>query len=272
MAMRSIPMMADAEMKPPVALLIYRPERPGISAFYPFAVFSPEWQAIQYALKQGVPVRFMDLPLANQLGPVEVEAEAEAESEAEEAEARDEPDTAETTDEATTEPPEISLDPRIRVDPLQVLAEAAGFDDGETWWEHVVEHRRDGADLFAAILEAMAAVRESVSDSSLTNPREEQREAYMRQTIRAAQKEGKRRIAVDLRCLACPGAGAGALAVGLAGRCDPQGFAQNQGGRRVGPLDAWPARRRERLRRGSRRRQAGIIICGRPPTRSPAAG
>src|ERR1700761_4091720 len=48
------------EIKPPVALLVYDVEKPQRSAFYPFAVFSPEWQAIQFGLKQKIPVRFMD--------------------------------------------------------------------------------------------------------------------------------------------------------------------------------------------------------------------
>ncbi len=75
-----------------------------------------------------------------------------------------------------------------------MLAEAAGFGDGERWWEYVVEHRRDGADLFAAILEAMAEVRGSLPPNE--NLRDRRREAHMRQTIRAAQAEGHRRIAV----------------------------------------------------------------------------
>jgi hypothetical protein len=58
----------------------------------------------------------------------------------------------------------------------------------------MVEQRRDGVDLFAAILEAMAALRaESPPDP---DPVEGQREAWMRQTIRTAQKEGHERIAV----------------------------------------------------------------------------
>ncbi len=41
---------ADEEMRPPVALLGYVPGEPQQAAFWPFAVFSPEWQAIGYAL------------------------------------------------------------------------------------------------------------------------------------------------------------------------------------------------------------------------------
>jgi len=110
----------------------------------------------------------MDLPITHQIG-----------------DEKDEP-----KEQSDVEPPP----PRRFVDPLGMLAKAAGFDDGERWWEHVVEGRRDGADLFAAILEAMAEVRSTVpADGDL---RELQREAHMRQTIREAQREGHRTIAV----------------------------------------------------------------------------
>ena len=51
---------ADPDMRPPVALLGYVPGEPRQAAFWPFAVFSPEWQAIMYALDAGIPVRFCD--------------------------------------------------------------------------------------------------------------------------------------------------------------------------------------------------------------------
>ena len=57
----------DPEMQPPVALLGYVPGEPKTAAFWPFAVFSPEWQAIRYALGAGIPARFCDLPAAHQL-------------------------------------------------------------------------------------------------------------------------------------------------------------------------------------------------------------
>ena len=55
-------------MRPPVALLIYPAEgeeRRG--AYYPFADFSPEWNALRYALSSGIEARFMDLPQSHQL-------------------------------------------------------------------------------------------------------------------------------------------------------------------------------------------------------------
>jgi hypothetical protein len=176
-----IPLAAHAEMQPPVAILVYRIEKPSDSVFYPFADFSPEWQAIRFALERGVPVRFMDWPIAQRLPASETQGEKTEPSDDE------------------TEPPSENGDgepatPRIRVDPLQVLAEAAGYDDGERWWEHIVEHRRDGADLFAAIREAMVEVRDHIAPAADVN--EMRREAHMRQTIRAGLAEGKTKIAV----------------------------------------------------------------------------
>ena len=163
-----LPLLTQAGMQPPVALLLYLPDQPHQAVYYPFAVFSPEWQAMEYGLTQGVPVRFMDLPQSYQLGQAAPEPEAKPEREAEPA--------------------------PVRTDPLGALAEAAGYSDGERWWEHLVEQRRDSADLFEAILEAMTAVRAEMPDPK--DIREERREAFMRQTIRSAQKEGHERIAV----------------------------------------------------------------------------
>jgi hypothetical protein len=55
-------------LEPPVALLGYAVDDPGRAAFWPFAVFSPEWQAIRWAVTNGVPVRFFDLPYAYRVG------------------------------------------------------------------------------------------------------------------------------------------------------------------------------------------------------------
>src|SRR5262245_61670684 len=57
----------SAEMRPPVALLAYRagdgPDRPP-ATFWPFAEFSPEWQAIRWAVANDVPVHFCDIAAA----------------------------------------------------------------------------------------------------------------------------------------------------------------------------------------------------------------
>lgn len=50
------------EMSPPVAILAYAVTKPAVAAFWPFAAFSPEWQAMRWAVDNARPVRFCDLP------------------------------------------------------------------------------------------------------------------------------------------------------------------------------------------------------------------
>src|SRR4051794_818105 len=69
-----LPLLAHPAMQPPVALLLYDPETPRRAVYYPFTLFSPEWQALHYALAHAIPARFMDLPMAHQLA---LEAAAE---------------------------------------------------------------------------------------------------------------------------------------------------------------------------------------------------
>ena len=77
---------------------------------------------------------------------------------------------------------------------LSNLAEAAGYTDGESWWETTIEHRKDSADVFQAVKEAVTALREELPEH--TSPRDQLREAWMRKMIRTAQKENFERIAV----------------------------------------------------------------------------
>ncbi len=73
-----IPLAADDDMAPPVALLVYQADEPRRASFYPLAAFSPEWVAMRHALAAGVPVRFMDLPQTIQLAPETPESAADA--------------------------------------------------------------------------------------------------------------------------------------------------------------------------------------------------
>ncbi|NHZ88971.1 hypothetical protein F2P45_08075 [Massilia sp. CCM 8733] len=178
---------ADPAIKPPVALLVYVPATPQRAVFYPFAAFSPEWQAMRYATANGVPVRFCDLPQAHRLaGPEVVEA---GPAEAEDADRDEQADE----DGAAQASPGSDSD-ELHEDPLHWLANAAGFSDTDTWWEHLVEQRADSLDLFAAIAEMMSTVRTDIA--APPNLHEQQREAWMRNAIRLAEKQGHQRIAV----------------------------------------------------------------------------
>jgi len=191
-----IPMVAHEQMRPPVALLVYRPDELKRAVYYPFAVFSPEWQAMLYAVETGIPARFMDLPQTLQMGAPGPEDAAPSDGDAPPENAVDA-----TPVENGAAPSETEIEggaelgpEDIRRDPLLALAVAAGYSDSERWWEHMVEQRIGDAELFQGILEAMTALRDVAGPGEPL--REQQREAYMRQTIRAAQKEGFTKIAV----------------------------------------------------------------------------
>ncbi|WP_405489723.1 DUF5682 family protein [Streptomyces sp. NBC_00096] len=158
---------ADPGMRPPVALLAHPADDPGRAAFWPLADFSPEWVALRWAQERDVPVRFIDLPAAHSLAV---------------------PGAGEGGGEGAGEAPDS-----VRLDPLAVLAETAGYDDPERWWEDVVEHRggtgaaADPLGVFEALGEAMGALREEHGAGG--HHRDLVREAYMRQRMRAARRE-----------------------------------------------------------------------------------
>ena len=52
------------KLKPPVAALVYNPKDLRQASYFPFAEFSPEWQAMLFGLKTTIPVSFMDLPMS----------------------------------------------------------------------------------------------------------------------------------------------------------------------------------------------------------------
>ena len=161
-----IPWLAHPEMDLPVALLIYRPDIPQRATYYPFTTFSPELQALQYALGRDIPVQFADLPQAHQLAS---DTRAQA------------PDA----------------------DPLIDMAKAAGFRSYEEWWNLTIEQRLDRDELFESILLLMKAMRQEAGDlyvqaGSASEPQlwAQRREAMMRRLIRRAMGEGKERIAI----------------------------------------------------------------------------
>ncbi|MFC7307412.1 DUF5682 family protein [Streptomyces monticola] len=99
----------------------------------------------------------------------------------------------------------------LRIDPLAVLAETAGYDDPERWWEDVVEHRGAVADAlapFAALADAMGALRETYGDGG--HARDAVREAYMRLQLRAARREFGDEVAVVCGAWHVPALRAGA--------------------------------------------------------------
>lgn len=155
------------QLVPPVALMLYDPKVPNRAAFFPFASFSPEWVAFRWAAERGVETRLIDLPMRHQMA-------------------------LDHRGWGDTEPD------HPRPDPLGALARAAGFADGERWWERVIEEHPSEVGAFEAVAEAMGTLRAELGEAppeSLEGRREALREAFMRKSLRAAER-GAERVAV----------------------------------------------------------------------------
>jgi hypothetical protein len=215
----------SSAMRPPVAILVHGQDDPADATFYPFAVYSPEWQAMRWALARGRPARFIDLPAANQL-PLRKEARAEAaeaadnwppavgepehndsDEEEEDGERDEDREThrQEPKPDAAGPPAEEPLPEEeaagIRRDPLAYLAAIAGYEDGEAWWNALIEQSANAPSVFAAIEHVMTELRAHVETlpAALPEPErriEAQREAHMRLAIAAALKATDGPVAV----------------------------------------------------------------------------
>ncbi len=148
-----------SETKPPIAILAYTKEVPVRTILYPFAEYSPEYQAILWSRDQKAECRFIDLPSDVFLALPEAER---SNAEGEEG----------------------------RLDAYALLDRQAGEDGHETFWERVMEHTRDtkgyhqGANTFGSELREMTAGKERDWAEILV------REAYMRRKIKEAVEEG----------------------------------------------------------------------------------
>lgn len=152
------------QLEPPVALVIYDQQDIQQAYYYPFARFSPEWQALQWAVHNRAAVDAIDLPISHQL--------------------------------ALRKRPQLiasKTDPQLQRDPLGEMAKLAGYDDREQWWEITFEQVEDDFALFAAINELVGELRAEGNTSSRETLL---REAYMRKVLRKNIKGGYERIAV----------------------------------------------------------------------------
>lgn len=154
-------------LQPPVAMLIYFPKEIQRGSYVPFAKFSPEWQAILWANKEGVPVRLIDAPVGLPMDPGDQQLDLGQNMKI--------------------------VDPELMLDPLGVFAQLGGYEDGERWWEQMFEGLASGEEVFLAIEEMMTTLRQETGDGGWTN---RIREAHMRKQMQVAVKDGFQKIAV----------------------------------------------------------------------------
>jgi hypothetical protein len=136
-----IDVLVDPQTEPPVAILGYATAGAPSSALWPFAAYSPEWQALRWAHEHGAQARFIDVPVGMSLGR----------------ELDDAPHDDAPHDDAgpgsTTEP---SHEPPF--DPHQAAAEARGLRGFEELWEACFEAPAYRPDEFRTALLAHAAL------------------------------------------------------------------------------------------------------------------
>jgi Family of unknown function (DUF5682) len=218
-AAEAVHLALHADLVPPVALLVHATDNPRRAHFYPFAEFSPEWQAIQYAMRERVPVEWMDLSVAQRLAledvaeqkdkAIELEAQQTGPSPGDGLEKLGEAAHADQTDNGVAVGQFDEFE-----DPLDTLAQAAGYADGEAFWDEILEtarlsHASQADDVsaelatFDAISDAMVAVRVQAdgtlghhASNAFALHKEALREAQMRQILRTAMAAGYQRIVV----------------------------------------------------------------------------
>ncbi len=160
---------ATPGLAPPVALLVYNPKAFQQAAYYPFATFSPEWVALQYATQHGIPVEAIDLPAGTQFQLAVSDT-------------LDFPDASDPAQAAWAK------------DPIGQIAALAGYADSERWWDAMLERHATSGDIFKAVEEMIAALRESAPFPP--SPETLLREAYMRQRLQEVSQKGYANVAV----------------------------------------------------------------------------
>jgi hypothetical protein len=169
-----LPDVTRKETQPPIAILAYTDTLPVRTLVYPFARYSPEYQAICWARAHDVPVEFFDLPSDIFLGLQDAEIEK----------------LAKQRHEAGDEPVAPVGVPEPRPSLCQRIADLAGERDYDTYWERHFEHNPAPESYHGATMELGRAIRELEEDQPRWRAENLVREAYMRRRIEEALTSG----------------------------------------------------------------------------------
>lgn len=121
--------LASERVLPPVAVMAYTKELPIQTILYPFAVYSPEYQAIRWAVEHGCECRFCDLPSEVFLGLEDQKRRRQAEQYA---------------DPSNLSKPQKGCSAEAVNSYLyRRLDELSGDGDHETFWERTMEQAAD---------------------------------------------------------------------------------------------------------------------------------
>ena len=154
--------LSDHAVQPPIAVLAYTKDAPVRTILYPFAEYSPEYQAILWCKENKKECRFIDLPSEVFLALPEYGPGGKSADKGEEE----------------------------RMNVYELLDKQAGEDGHETFWERTMEHTsetegyRRGAEIFGSELRALE------EEGAVDRPEILVREAFMRKKIEEAVASG----------------------------------------------------------------------------------
>ncbi len=169
---------SHGKTKPPIAILAYTKEAPVRTILYPYAEYSPEYQAICWCKEHKVSCRFIDLPSEVFLALTSVEYKNAA----------DKNETGISDKSVGTDFSEEGEESKIDV--YEALDRLVGEDGHETFWERVLEHAQDamsyqqGAKLFGANIRELSWRNDHERAETLV------RESFMCRKIKDAVDEG----------------------------------------------------------------------------------
>lgn len=176
-----LPDVTRKQTAPPIAILAYTDSLPVRTLVYPFARYSPEYQAIRWAHEHGAQAEFFDLPSNVFLGLQDAELEWLEQKRREASEAS----------EADVEPPAPAGLPEPRPSLYQQIAELAGERDYDTFWERRFEHNAAADSYHGATVELGRALRELEEDAPRWRAENLIREAYMRRRVEESIASGR---------------------------------------------------------------------------------
>lgn len=173
--------LVHATTKPPVAILAFTEEVPVQTVLWPFAVYSPEYQAMKWAQKHGAYAAFIDLPSSSAVCLQELRRSPVGSSGGEESEAG-KPESVS----GAAEPSDDSLPAGKSV--YERIAELAGEYDYDMYWERSYEHNlnagsyRQSITAFSGHMRELSEERERLEDT-VEYAYNAVRESYMRRQI-----------------------------------------------------------------------------------------
>ena len=147
-------------VSPPIAIMAYTLEAPIQTIVYPFAEFSPEYQAILWAKENKVECRFCDLPSSIFLGIENTKEKDEEQGE--------------------------SLNSFIH----RKIDEYSEDSDSEVFWERVMEQASDYSAYYSGARDYGKNLRELTLSNTLSDAKNIIREAYMSKVVSDVCNEG----------------------------------------------------------------------------------